>query len=104
MAEEDPFNEFKNPSPHYKFETTPGGQRTLSAPNNSKRSLLDFHPYAERGLAIAREHRLRNRPHSVQGSGRKALFFDRHFSLTGVISFSPLHGVADFVVACVVAH
>ena len=88
MAEEDPFNEFKNPSPHYKFETTPGGQRTLSAPNNSKRSLLNFQPYAERALAIAREHRLRNRPHSVQGSGGERLYFsDRHFSLTGVTLF-----------------
>jgi hypothetical protein len=75
MAEEVPFNEFKNPSPHYKFETTPGGQRMLSAPNNSKRSLLKFQPYAERALATAREHRLRNRPHSVQGSGGERLYF-----------------------------
>ena len=70
MAEEVPFDEFKNPSPHYK-----GGQRMLSAPNNSKRSLLKFQPYAERALAIAREHRLRNRPHSVQGSGGERLYF-----------------------------
>jgi hypothetical protein len=47
----------------------------LSAPNNSKRSLLKFQPYAERALAIAREHRLRNRPHSVQGSGGERLYF-----------------------------
>jgi hypothetical protein len=42
------FNEFEKPSPHYKFETTPGGQRMLSAPNNSERSLLSFQPYAQR--------------------------------------------------------
>ena len=35
MAEEVPFDEFKNPSPHYKFETTPGAQRMLSAPNTA---------------------------------------------------------------------
>jgi hypothetical protein len=27
MAATDPFAEFKNPSPHYKFETTPSGAR-----------------------------------------------------------------------------
>jgi hypothetical protein len=69
------FNEFEKPSPHYKFETTPGGQRMLSAPNNSERSLLSFQPYAQRALAIAQEHRLRNRPHSVQGSRFKMLYY-----------------------------
>jgi len=68
------FNEFEKPSPHYKFETTPGGQRMLSAPNNSERSLLNFQPYAQRALAIAQEHRLRIRPHSVQGSRFKILY------------------------------
>src|SRR5512136_1093261 len=68
------FNEFKKPSPHYKFETTPGGQCLLSAPNNSERSLLSFQPYAQRALAIAREHRLRIRPHSVLGSRFKILY------------------------------
>jgi len=29
------FHEFEKPSPHYKFGTSPGGQRMLSAPNNS---------------------------------------------------------------------
>lgn len=62
------------PSPHYKFETTPGGQLMLSAPNNSERSLLSFQPYAQRALAIAQEHRLRIRPHSVQGSRFKMLY------------------------------
>jgi hypothetical protein len=69
------FNEFEKPSPHYKFETTPGGQRMLSAPNNSERSLLSFQPYAQRVLAIAQEHRLRIRPHSVQGSRFKMLYY-----------------------------
>ena len=68
------FNEFEKPSPHYKFETTPGGQRMLSAPNNSERSLLNFQPYAQRALAIAQEHRLRIRPHSVLGSRFKTLY------------------------------
>ncbi len=45
------FNEFEKPSPHYKFETTPGGQLMLSAPNNGERSLLSFQPYAQRALA-----------------------------------------------------
>jgi hypothetical protein len=67
-------NEFKKPSPHYNFETTPGGQRMLSAPNNSERSLLSFQPYAQRALAIAQEHRLRIRPHSVQGSRFELLY------------------------------
>jgi hypothetical protein len=68
------FDEFKKPSPHYKFETTPGGLGMLSAPNNSERSLLSLQPYAQRALAIAREHRLRIRPHSVQGSRFKILY------------------------------
>ena len=68
------FNEFEKPSPHYKFETTPGGQRMLSAPNNSERSLLSFQPYAQRALAIAQQHRLRIRPHSVQGSRFRILY------------------------------
>jgi hypothetical protein len=46
----------------------------LSAPNNSERSLLNFQPYAQRALAIAHEHRLRIRPHSVQGSRFKMLY------------------------------
>jgi hypothetical protein len=75
MAAKDPFAEFKSLSPHYKFETTPSGQRLLSAPNNSKRSLLNFQPYAERALEIAREHRLRSRPHSVHGNGSESLFY-----------------------------
>jgi hypothetical protein len=74
MAAKDPFAEFKSVSPHYRFETTPSGQRLLSAPNDSKRSLLNFQPYAKRALAIARDHRLRNRPHSVQGSGSESLY------------------------------
>jgi hypothetical protein len=68
------FNEFKKPSPHYKFETMPSGQGMLSAPNNSERSLLSFQPYAQRALAIAQEHHLRIRPHSVQGSRFKILY------------------------------
>jgi hypothetical protein len=68
------FDEFKKPSPHYQFETTPGGQSMLSAPNDSERSLLSFQPHAQRALAIAREHRLRIRPHSVQGSRFKILY------------------------------
>src|SRR5262249_17550131 len=74
MAEKDPLNEFKKPSPHYKFETTPGGQRMLSAPNDSERSLLSFHPSAQRALAIAQEHCLRIRPHSVLGSRFQTLY------------------------------
>jgi len=74
MAEKDPLDEFKKPSPHYKFETTPGGQRMLSAPHDSERSLLSFQPYAQRALAIAQEHRLRIRPHSVLGSRFKTLY------------------------------
>ena len=74
MAKKDPLNEFNKPSPHYKFETTPGGQRMLSAPNDSERSLLNFQPFAQRALAIAQEHRLRIRPHSVQGSRFKMLY------------------------------
>src|SRR5262249_764287 len=73
MAEKDPLDEFKKPSPHYKFETTPGGQRMLSAPHDSG-SLLSFQPYAQRALAIAQEHRLRIRPHSVLGSRFKTLY------------------------------
>ena len=75
VVKKDPLDEFKKPSPHYRFETTPGGQRMLSAPNNSERSLLRFQPYARRALAIAQEHRLRVRPHSVvQGSMFKTLY------------------------------
>ena len=75
VVSKDPLDEFKKTSPHYKFETTPGGQRMLSAPNNSERSLLGFQPYARRALAIAHEHRLRIRPHSiVQGSMFKKLY------------------------------
>src|SRR5262245_36082204 len=74
LAEKDPLNEFKKPSPHYKFETTPGGQRMLSAPDDSERSLLSFQPYAQRALAIAQEHRLRIRPHSIQGSRFETLY------------------------------
>jgi hypothetical protein len=74
MAAEDPFAEFKRLSPHYKFETTPSGQRLLSAPYNSERSLLNFQPYAKKALAIAREHGLRNRPHSVHGSEGESLY------------------------------
>jgi hypothetical protein len=36
--------------------------------------LLSFQPYAQRALAIAQEHRLRIRPHSVQGSRFKMLY------------------------------
>jgi hypothetical protein len=68
------FNEFEKSSPYYKFETTPGGQRMLLAPNDSERSLLSFQPYAQRALAIAREHHLRIRPHSVQGGRFKILY------------------------------
>jgi len=74
MAAEDPFAEFKRLSPHYKFETTPSGQRLLSASYNSERSLLNFQPYAKKALAIAREHGLRNRPHSVHGSEGESLY------------------------------
>ena len=74
MAAEDPFAEFERLSPHYKFETTPSGEHLLSAPNDSKRSLRNFQPYAERALAIAREHHLRIRPHSVHGSEGESLY------------------------------
>jgi len=74
VVKKDPLDEFKKTSPHYKFETTPGGLRMLSAPNDSERSLLSFQPYAQRALAIAQEHRLRIRPHSVQGSRLKILY------------------------------
>ena len=74
MAAKDPFAEFKNPSPHYKFETTPSGERLLSAPNESERSLLNFQPYAKRALAIAHEHHLRIRPHSIHGSEGESLY------------------------------
>jgi|RhiMetdeSRZDD1v2_1073273.scaffolds.fasta_scaffold34023_5 hypothetical protein len=74
MAAKDPFAEFKNPSPHYKFETTPSGERLLSAPNDSERSLLNFQPYAKRALAIAHEHHLRIRPHSIHGSEGESLY------------------------------
>src|SRR5262245_15552578 len=74
MAAEDPFAEFKSLSPHYMFETTPSGERLLSAPNDSKRSLRNFQPYAERALAIAHEHHLRIRPHSVHGSVGESLY------------------------------
>jgi hypothetical protein len=74
VVNKDPLDEFKKPSPHYKFETTPGGQRMLSSPNNSERSLLRFQPYAHRAFAIAKEHRLRIRPHSVQGTMFKMLY------------------------------
>src|SRR5262249_5838598 len=67
VVKKDPLDEFKKTSPHYKFETTPGGQRMLSAPNDSELSLLNFQPFAQRALAIAQEHRLRIRPHSVEG-------------------------------------
>ena len=73
-VKKDPLDEFKKTSPHYKFETTPGGLRMLSAPNNSESSLLRFQPYAQRALAIAHEHRLRIRPHTVPGSMFKALY------------------------------
>src|SRR5262249_8576719 len=74
MAEKDPLNEFKKPSPHYKFETTPGGQRMLSAPHDSERFLLSFQPYTERAWEIAKEHRLRIGPHSFLGSRFKTLY------------------------------
>jgi hypothetical protein len=74
MAAEDPFAEFKKPTPHYKLETTPSGERLLSAPNDGERSLRNFQPYAERALAIAREHHLRIRPHSVHGSRGESLY------------------------------
>ena len=74
MAAKDPFAEFKNPSPHYEFETTPSGERLLSAPNDSERSLLNFQPYAKRALAIAHEHHLRIRPHSIHGSEGESLY------------------------------
>jgi len=74
MATEDPFVEFKSLSPHYKFETTPSGERLLSAPSDSKRSLRNFQPYAERALSIAHEHHLRIRPHSVHGSVGESLY------------------------------
>src|SRR5215813_4823199 len=74
VVKKDPLDEFKKTSPHYKFETTPGGLRMLSAPNNSESSLLRFQPYAQRALAIAHEHRLRIRPHTVPGSMFKALY------------------------------
>ena len=74
VVKKDPLDEFKKTSPHYKFETTPGGQRMLSAPNDSERSLLSFQPFAQRALAIAQEHRLRIRPHSVQGRMFKTLY------------------------------
>ena len=74
MAPTDPFAEFKNLSPHYQFEAKPGGERLLSAPNDSERSLRNFQPYAEKALAIARQHGLRNRAHSVHGSGGESLY------------------------------
>ena len=74
MAAEDPFAKFNRLSPHYKFETTPSGERLLSAPNDSERSLRNFQPYAERALAITREHHLRIRSHSVHGSGGESLY------------------------------
>src|SRR5215510_3084075 len=73
-VKKDPLDEFKKTSPHYKFETTPGGLRMLSAPNDRERSLLNFQPFAQRALAIAQEHRLRIRPHSVQGRMFKTLY------------------------------
>src|SRR5262249_19720114 len=45
VVKKDPLDEFKKTSPHYRFETTPGGQRMLSAPNDSERSLLNFQPF-----------------------------------------------------------
>src|SRR5262245_51825460 len=74
VVKKDPLDELKKTSPHYKFETTPVGQRMLSAPNDSERSLLNFQPFAQRALAIAQEHRLRIRPHSVQGRMFKTLY------------------------------
>src|SRR5262249_30199592 len=74
VVKKDPLDEFKKTSPHYNFKTPRGGQLILPPQNNSELFLLNFHPFAQRPLAIAQEHRLRIRPHSFQGRFLKTFY------------------------------
>lgn len=66
---DDPFKEFKNPSPYYKFKTGKGGSRRLMVTNNrDANTLRNFQVYANRAKDVAAAHGFRVKEHTVRHS------------------------------------
>jgi len=74
LTKDHPFDVFKSPSPSYKYKIGLRGSRTLSVPDSTERSLMNFQPTAKRALSIADEQNLRITVHKrLSQSGAKLI-------------------------------